>query len=104
MDSGIVPSVDTRAAIRDFARMSFTLTPLGSFGREVFGLDLARPMADDVFATLAATFFENQLLVFRGQTLTAPQFHAFARRFGPPEPHVIDQFHHRDIADILILS
>lgn len=84
--------------------MTFVLKPLGSFGREVEGIDLSRPLPDDEFAALAQAFFENQLLVFRGQKLTAPQFHAFARRFGPPEPHVIDQFHHRDIADILILS
>ena len=32
--------------------------------------------------------------MLRGQTLTPAQFVAFARRFGPPEPHVIDQFHH----------
>ena len=44
------------------------------------------------------------MLVFRGQRLTPAQFHAFARRFGPPEPHVIDQFHHPECSDILILS
>src|SRR4030095_13970646 len=32
------------------------------------------------------------------------QFVAFARRFGPPEPHVIDQFHHPEDPNILILS
>jgi taurine dioxygenase len=84
--------------------VTFTLKPLGSFGREVEGVDLSRPLPDDEFTALATAFFENQLLVFRGQKLTAPQFHAFARRFGKPEPHVIDQFHHREIADILILS
>jgi taurine dioxygenase len=44
------------------------------------------------------------VLVLRGQRLAPAQFLAFARRFGPPEPHVIDQFHHPDFADILILS
>ncbi len=34
----------------------------------------------------------------------AAQFVAFARRFGPPEPHVIDQFHHPEDPNILILS
>jgi taurine dioxygenase len=43
-------------------------------------------------------------LVVRAQSLTATQFLAFARRFGPPEPHVIDQFHHPEHANILILS
>jgi taurine dioxygenase len=36
--------------------------------------------------------------------LTPGQYLAFARRFGRPEPHVIDQFHHPEHADILILS
>ena len=49
-------------------------------------------------------FFGAQLLVFRGLRLTAGQFLEFARRFGRPEPHVIDQFHHPEHADILILS
>jgi taurine dioxygenase len=42
--------------------------------------------------------------VIRGQKLAARQFLEFARRFGPPEPHVIDQFHHPEHSDILILS
>jgi taurine dioxygenase len=44
------------------------------------------------------------VVVFRGQQLDALQFLRFARRFGPPEPHVLDQFHHREHPDILILS
>src|SRR6185369_14858851 len=44
------------------------------------------------------------VLVLRGQKLTATEFLQFARRLGPPEPHVINQFHHPEHADILILS
>jgi taurine dioxygenase len=40
----------------------------------------------------------------RGQTLTAEAFHRFACRLGRPQPHVLDQYHHPDNADILILS
>ena len=40
----------------------------------------------------------------RAQDITAAQFVDFARRFGPPEPHVIDQFHHPEDPNILILS
>ncbi|MEO8488002.1 MAG: TauD/TfdA family dioxygenase, partial [Betaproteobacteria bacterium] len=40
----------------------------------------------------------------RGQKLAPQAFVAFARRFGSPEPHVIDQFHHPEDANILILS
>jgi taurine dioxygenase len=49
-------------------------------------------------------FFAAQVLVFRGQSFTASAFLGFARQFGRPEPHVIDQFHHPEHADILILS
>ena len=40
------------------------------------------------------------MLALRGQDLSALQFLAFARRFGPPQPHVIDQFHHPDDPNI----
>jgi taurine dioxygenase len=49
-------------------------------------------------------FFASQVLVFRSQTFDAGGFLRFARQFGNPEPHVIDQFHHPEHADILILS
>ena len=74
------------------------------FGVEAHGVDLARPMSDAAFAAVEQAFLESQVLVFRGQTLTPAQFVAFARRFGPPEPHVIDQFHHPADPNILILS
>jgi taurine dioxygenase len=81
------------------------LKPLGpGFGVEVGGLDLARPMTDATFAELERAFFAAQVLTVRAQRLTPAQFVAFARRFGPPEPHVIDQFHHPEDPNILILS
>jgi len=74
------------------------------FGVEGWGIDLAQPMSDEAFADLQRAFFAGQVLVLRGQSLTSAQFVAFARRFGPPEPHVIDQFHHPEDPNILILS
>ncbi len=73
-------------------------------GLEASGTDLSRPLPDAEFAEIRDAFFAGQVLVFRAQRLTARQFLDFARRFGPPEPHVIDQFHHSEYADILILS
>jgi len=69
----------------------------GGFGAE----------ADDFgvpFQEVWDAFFAAQVLVFRGLQLTADRFLAFARQFGRAEPHVIDQFHHPEHADILILS
>jgi taurine dioxygenase len=74
------------------------------FGLEARGIDLGQPLSDEAFRPLWNAFFAAQVLVIRGQTLTATQFLAFAQRFGRPEPHVIDQFHHPEHADILILS
>ncbi|MEI6719937.1 MAG: TauD/TfdA family dioxygenase [Betaproteobacteria bacterium] len=74
------------------------------FGLEASGVDLSAPLGDAEFRAIEDAFFAGQVLVFRAQQLTAPQFLAFARRFGRPEPHVIDQFHHPEHADILILS
>lgn len=74
------------------------------FAVEAEGIDLSAPLTDAAFKEIERAFFAGQVMVFRGQRLTPMQFHAFARRFGPPEPHVIDQFHHPACADILILS
>ncbi len=80
------------------------LNPLtAGFGTEATGVDLAN-LSDAEFDQLWQTWLKRHLLVVRGQSLTATQFHAFAARLGQPQPHVINQFHHPEIADILILS
>ena len=56
------------------------------------------------FSDVWDAFFSAQVLVFRGQKFTPTGFLQFARQFGRPEPHVINQFHHPEHADILILS
>jgi len=74
------------------------------FGIEAAGVDLSQPLPDAAFAELERAFYEHQVLGLRAQDITAAQFAAFARRFGPPQPHVIDQFHHPEDSNILILS
>jgi taurine dioxygenase len=75
-----------------------------TMGAEVTGADLSRPLDDAQFSRILGLLLEHHVLVLRGQDLTAPQFLAWARRFGNPEPHVLDQFHHPDYPDILVLS
>jgi taurine dioxygenase len=67
-----------------------------------FGAEAERIPAD--FGAVWDLFFASQVLVFRNQKFTPTQFLEFARQLGQPEPHVIDQFHHPEHADILILS
>ena len=69
---------------------------------EGFGAEADEIPAD--FRVVWDAFFASQVLVFRNQSFTPGDYLAFARQFGRPEPHVIDQFHHPEHADILILS
>jgi taurine dioxygenase len=74
------------------------------FGLETSDIDLSKPLSNAAFDEIERIFFQGQVLVLRAQSLTPAQYVAFARRFGPPEPHVIDQFHHPADPNILILS
>ena len=75
-----------------------------TFGMAIEGVDLSRPLAEDEFRAVEQAFFDGQILAIKGQSLEPGAFVDFARRFGPPQPHVIDQFHYPDHPDILILS
>src|SRR6266850_726640 len=66
------------------------LRKLGSFGAETDSMEAPFRQIWDAF--------------FGAQELSPSAYLAFAKQFGRPEPHVIDQFHHREHADILILS
>jgi taurine dioxygenase len=68
------------------------------------GIDLSKPLSDAAFREVEQAFWDGQVLAIKGQTLQPDQYLAFARRFGKPEPHVIDQFHYPGHPDILILS
>jgi taurine dioxygenase len=78
------------------------LSPL--FGAETFDVNLAQPLSDAQFKQIEQAFYAHQVLALRDQHISAGQFAAFARRIGPPQPHVIDQFHHPEDPNILILS
>ncbi|HEX2115630.1 MAG TPA: TauD/TfdA family dioxygenase [Alphaproteobacteria bacterium] len=74
------------------------------FGIALRGVDLSQPLDDRTFREIEQAFFDGQVLAIKEQRLAPAQFVAFARRFGKPEPHVIDQFHLPGHPDILILS
>jgi taurine dioxygenase len=74
-----------------------------AFGAAIEGIDLTR-LSDDAFNEVSRTFFDAQVLAIKRQRLEPAEYLAFARRFGRPEPHVVDQFHYPGFPDILILS
>ena len=73
-------------------------------GATVTGLDLAQPLSDTAFATVEQALHAHGYIVFPQQSIGTRAFVDFARRWGRPEPHVIDTFHHPDDANVLILS
>jgi taurine dioxygenase len=82
-----------------------TVVPLSEIlGARIDGADLSRPLDDATFTRVEAALHEHGFIVFPGQKLAADEFVAFGRRWGAPEPHVIDTFHHPEDANILILS
>jgi taurine dioxygenase len=76
----------------------------GGFGVQAEGVDLREPLTGAAWREIERAFYDHQVLAIRAQDITPAQFVAFARRLGPPQPHVIDQFHHPEDSNILILS
>jgi taurine dioxygenase len=72
-------------------------------GARIEGADLAR-LAEPDFAATERALHDHGFIVFPGQHLQPADLVAFARRWGPTEPHVIDTFHHPADANILVLS
>jgi alpha-ketoglutarate-dependent 2,4-dichlorophenoxyacetate dioxygenase len=55
------------------------------FAAEVLGVDVSKPLADDVVSVLREASARYGVLVFPGQTITNEQQMAFASQFGPLE-------------------
>ena len=75
----------------------------GAAGCEIEGLDL-RWLDDSAFDTIEMALHEHLVAILPSQSIGPKSFLGLAQRFGTPEPHVIDQFHHKVDPNILILS
>ncbi len=72
---------DWRSAARAAGVTARDLSP--AVGVELAGIDLARPLEDDVITLLRAACADRTVVLFRGQhALTPAGYLAFARRFG----------------------
>ena len=81
------------------------ITKLGErLGAEISGVDLSRPIADDLFVAVAKAFFDNEVVVFRGQKLSPEAQVGFTRRFGELEQHVRKESCLAGFPQILIVS
>jgi len=73
-------------------------------GAEISGVDLSRPLDDDLFAQVSKAFFEHEVVFFRNQNLTPDQQIAFTRRFGVLEQHVRKESRLAGFPEILVVS
>jgi taurine dioxygenase len=81
------------------------IKPLSKYvGAEIVGLDLAKPLPDDVFGKIDDAYNHYSVLVFRDQKLTPEQQIAFARRFGDLEISPRTEFALPGHPEILVLS
>jgi len=73
--------------------MSIEILPVdGQFAFEVRGIDLWRPLAQDVVEAIDAAWSSQGVLVFRRQALSEEELVAFSRRFGDPDIIVRDDW------------
>ena len=73
---------------------TLTIAPLHpSLGAEVAGVDLSQPIDEPTRQALSRALADHLALVFRDQSLTAPQYLAAASVFGPPMEQHYSQHH-----------
>ncbi len=53
-----------------------------AFGAEISGVNLAKPLGNQVFSEIHDALMEYQVIFFRDQELTLEQHKDFGRRFG----------------------
>ncbi|MDB5861596.1 MAG: taurine dioxygenase [Ramlibacter sp.] len=59
----------------------------GALGAEIRGVDLSKPLADEVFAEIRQAFLDNLVVFIADQDITPQHQCDFARRFGPLTRH-----------------
>lgn len=82
-------------------RIKKSSAPLGA---EIFDIDVAKDLNDDTFQQAVDALHEHQVIVFRGQTLSADEQVAFSRRFGDLDINVRSEFNKDGRPEVLILS
>ena len=83
---------------------ALTIRPLeGGLGAELLGVAVAA-IDDATFPAVHAAFLMHQLLLFRDQDLPPAAQVAFARRFGPVQVHVMNQYHASAYPELYTLS
>jgi taurine dioxygenase len=76
----------------------------GALGAEISGVDLSRPLDDDVFAEIQQAFHDHLVIFVRDQTIDPADQVAFTERFGPTEPHPLGMSGLDDHPQVMVLD
>jgi len=78
----------------------------GALGAEILGIDLSKPLSQDLAREIRRAFLEHLVVFFRGQNLTPAQLLAFARGMGEPVeyPFVKGLPEHPEIIQVIKLE
>lgn len=81
-------------------------TPLSDqpFGVEVTGIDFSRTVSDDDLRTVIRLFYDNAIMVIRGQNLDLDRYEWLVGQFGKLHHHLIDHLRLKDNPAVLNLS
>src|SRR5690606_13834129 len=86
-------------------RMTLEIIPVSPVcGAEVRGIDMKRPLDPAAAERLDRALAEFGVLVFRGQPLSPVELTAFARHFGPLQPHVQRKYQHPEAPEVVIMT
>jgi taurine dioxygenase len=75
-----------------------------ALGAEVRGIDLSKPLPDDVFQEICDAWLEHLLLVFPDQHLSNEAHIEFSRRFGTLEIHPSHKYNVKENPELLLLT
>src|SRR6266516_3528552 len=78
-----------------------------TLGVEVTGIDLSKPVAQDVVKTIQDVWRERLVVVFHGQKLSDPQLITFSKNFGeldPPGPNPYGEPFNKEYPELNVIS
>ena len=73
-------------------------------GAEITGVDLTRPVSDEVFAAIETALNRSSVVVIRDQKLAPAELVAFARRFGQPQINVRAEVNSAELPEVFHVS
>jgi taurine dioxygenase len=85
--------------------MSIAVSKLGDeLLAEVVGVDVKKPLPDEIREQVYRAFLDNVVVVFRDQDMTAAETVRFAGNFGRLEPHITKKYNHPDFEELIVMT